>query len=56
MADSNINKFAGSFGFSKSQRKWGGLSARGKNGNEKPLLHGRWCAMCQRFYKYIFKF
>ena len=32
--------FAGSFGFSKSQRKWERLSARGKNGKEKPLLHG----------------
>ena len=32
--------FAGSFGFSKNQRKWERLSARGKNGNKKPLLHG----------------
>ena len=32
--------FAGSFVFSKSQRKWERLSARGKNGNKKPLLHG----------------
>ena len=32
--------FAGSFGFSKSQRKWERLSARGKNDKEKPLLHG----------------
>jgi len=32
--------FAGSFGFSKNQRKWERLSARGKNGKEKPLLHG----------------
>ena len=32
--------FAGSFVFSKSQRKWERLSARGKNGKEKPLLHG----------------
>ena len=24
----------------KSQRKWERLSARGKNGKEKPLLHG----------------
>ncbi len=31
---------AGSFGFSKNQRKWERLSARGKNGNKKPLLHG----------------
>ena len=31
---------AGSFGFSKNQRKWERLSARGKNGKEKPLLHG----------------
>ena len=30
----------GSFGFSKNQRKWERLSARGKNGNKKPLLHG----------------
>ena len=35
--------FAGSFGFSKSQRKWERLSARGKNGKEKPLLHGCVC-------------
>ena len=32
--------FAGSFVFSKSQRKWEHLSARGKNDKEKPLLHG----------------
>jgi len=32
--------FAGSFGFSKNQRKWERLSARGKNDKEKPLLHG----------------
>jgi len=32
--------FAGSFGFYKNQRKWERLSARGKNGNKKPLLHG----------------
>ena len=32
--------FAGSFGFSKNQRKWERLSARGKNGKGKPLLHG----------------
>ena len=32
--------FAGSFGFSKSQRKWERLSAREKNDKEKPLLHG----------------
>ena len=35
--------FAGSFGFSKSQRKWERLSASGKNGKEKPLLHGCVC-------------
>ena len=32
--------FAGSFVFSKNQRKWERLSARGKNGKGKPLLHG----------------
>ena len=37
--------FAGSFGFSKSQRKWERLSARGKNGKEKPLLHGLLASM-----------
>ena len=35
-----MKNFAGSFGFSKNQRKWERLSARGKNGNKKPLLHG----------------
>ena len=35
-----MKNFAGSFVFSKSQRKWERLSARGKNGKEKPLLHG----------------
>ena len=28
------------FVFSKNQRKWERLSARGKNGKGKPLLHG----------------
>ena len=37
--------FAGSFGFSKSQRKWERLSARGKNDKEKPLLHGLLASM-----------
>ena len=37
--------FAGSFGFSKSQRKWERLSASGKNGKEKPLLHGLLASM-----------
>ena len=32
--------FAGSFVFSKSQRKWERPSARGKSDKEKPLLHG----------------
>ena len=31
--------------FSKSQRKWERLSARGKNGKEKPLLHGLLASM-----------
>ncbi len=35
-----MKNFAGSFGFSKNQRKWERLSARGKNGKGKPLLHG----------------
>ena len=35
--------FAGSFVFSKNQRKWERQSARGKNGKEKPLLHGCVC-------------
>ena len=30
--------FAGSFGFSKNQRKWERLSARGKNGKEKTAV------------------
>ena len=37
--------FAGSFVFSKSQRKWERLSARGKNDKEKPLLHGLLASM-----------
>jgi len=37
--------FAGSFVFSKSQRKWERQSARGKNGKEKPLLHGLLASM-----------
>ena len=37
--------FAGSFGFYKNQRKWEHLSARGKNGKEKPLLHGLLASM-----------
>ena len=37
--------FAGSFVFSKNQRKWERLSARGKNGKEKPLLHGLLASM-----------
>ena len=36
---------AGSFGFSKNQRKWERLSAKGKNGKEKPLLHGLLASM-----------
>ena len=36
---------AGSFVFSKSQRKWERLSARGKNDKEKPLLHGLLASM-----------
>ena len=32
--------FAGSFGFYKNQRKQELLSVKGKNGKEKPLLHG----------------
>ena len=35
-----MKNFAGSFVFSKSQRKWERLSASGKNDKEKPLLHG----------------
>ena len=35
--------FAGSFVFSKNQRKWERQSVRGKNGKEKPLLHGCVC-------------
>ena len=37
--------FAGWFGFSKNQRKWERLSVRGKNGKEKPLLHGLLASM-----------
>jgi len=33
------------FGFSKNQRKWERLSVRGKNGKEKPLLHGLLASM-----------
>ena len=33
--------FAGSFGFSKSQRKWERLSARGKNGKKKKTAVAR---------------
>ena len=40
-----MKNFAGSFGFSKNQRKWERLSARGKNGKEKPLLHGLLASM-----------
>ena len=29
-----MKNFAGSFGFSKSQRKWAHLSAKGKNGKK----------------------
>jgi len=32
--------FAGSFGFSKSQRKWERLSARGKNDKKESCHHG----------------
>ena len=46
--------FAGSFVFSKSQRKWERLSARGKNGKEKPLLHGLLAFMKQRFVLGLF--
>ena len=35
--------FAGSFGFYKNQRKQELLSVKGKNGKEKPLLHGCVC-------------
>ena len=38
-----MKNFAGLFGFSKNQRKWERLSARGKNDKEKPLLHGCVC-------------
>ena len=40
-----MKNFAGSFVFSKSQRKWERLSARGKNDKEKPLLHGLLASM-----------
>ena len=33
------------WGFSKNQRKWERLSARGKNDKEKPLLHGLLASM-----------
>ena len=33
-----MKNFAGSFGFSKNQRKWERLSARGKNGKEKTAV------------------
>ena len=46
--------FAGSFVFSKNQRKWERLSARGKNGKEKPLLHGLLASMWQRFVLWLF--
>ena len=37
--------WTGHFGFSKNQRKWERLSARGKNDKEKPLLHGLLASM-----------
>lgn len=47
--------FAGLFGFSKTQRKWERLSARGKNGKEKPLLHGSGGVPCDSgFVSYSF--
>ena len=40
-----MKNFTGWFGFSKNQRKWEHISARGKNGKEKPLLHGLLASM-----------
>ena len=33
-----MKNFAGSFGFSKNQRKWERLSVRGKNGKESKVI------------------